>query len=78
MFDTVENTIAVLRAHDYIADVGLATGLFIFAFMLIFEWRRGMTSREYLRLGLAAGILAVGTSALVTWAFESLFLVTLP
>jgi len=57
---------------------GLATGLFIFAFMLIFEWRRGMTRREYLRLGLVAGILAVGTSALVTWAFESLFLVTLP
>ncbi|HSC71596.1 MAG TPA: tripartite tricarboxylate transporter TctB family protein [Candidatus Methylomirabilis sp.] len=57
---------------------GLATGLFIFAFMVIFEWRRGMTRREYVRLGLAAGILAVGTSVLVTWAFESLFLVTLP
>jgi len=56
----------------------LATGLFIFAFMVIFEWRRGMTRREYIRLGLVAGILAVGTSALVTWAFESLFLVTLP
>lgn len=57
---------------------GVATGLFIFAFMVIFEWRRGMTRSQYLRLGLVAGILAVGTSALVTWVFESLFLVTLP
>ena len=29
MFDTVENTITVLENHDYIADVGLATGLFL-------------------------------------------------
>ena len=29
MFDAVEDTIAVLSAHDYIADVGLATGLFL-------------------------------------------------
>jgi putative tricarboxylic transport membrane protein len=57
---------------------GLATGLFIFAFMVIFEWRRGMARRDYVRLGLVAGILAVGTSVLVTWVFESLFLVTLP
>jgi putative tricarboxylic transport membrane protein len=57
---------------------GPATGLFMFAFMVIFEWRRCMTRREYVRLGLVAGILAVGTSALVTWTFESLFLVTLP
>lgn len=57
---------------------GLATGLFIFAFMVIFEWRRGMARRDYVRLGLVAGILAAGTSGLVTWAFQSLFLVTLP
>jgi MoxR-like ATPase len=29
MFDSVENTITVLEQHDYIADVGLATGLFL-------------------------------------------------
>jgi MoxR-like ATPase len=29
MFDSVENTITVLENHDYIADVGLATGLFL-------------------------------------------------
>lgn len=56
----------------------LATGLFVFAFMAIFERRKGMARREHVRLGLAAGILAVATSALVTWAFQSLFLVTLP
>jgi len=56
----------------------LATGLYVFAFMVIFEWRQGMTRRAYARLGLVAGILAVLTSALVTWAFQSLFLVTLP
>jgi MoxR-like ATPase len=29
MFDTVENTIHLLETHDYIADIGLATGLFL-------------------------------------------------
>jgi MoxR-like ATPase len=29
MFDSVENTITVLEQHDYIVDVGLATGLFL-------------------------------------------------
>jgi putative tricarboxylic transport membrane protein len=56
----------------------LATGLFVCAFVVVFESHRGMSRRECVRLGLAAGILGVATSALVTWAFESLFLVTLP
>ena len=56
----------------------LATGLFVFVFVAVFEWRRGLTRREYVRLGLAAGILAVVTSAVVTWAFQAVFLVTLP
>lgn len=29
MFDTVDSTISLLEKHDYIADVGLATGLFL-------------------------------------------------
>src|SRR5687767_9013373 len=29
MFDSVENTLTILERHDYIADVGLATGLFL-------------------------------------------------
>ena len=37
----------------------LATGLFVFAFVVLFEWRRGMVRREVLRLGLGAGLLAV-------------------
>ncbi|HSB71150.1 MAG TPA: tripartite tricarboxylate transporter TctB family protein [Candidatus Methylomirabilis sp.] len=56
----------------------LATGMFVLAFVAIFEWRPGMRRREYFRLGLVAGVLAVVTSALVTWVFQSLFLVTLP
>ncbi|MBI4572480.1 MAG: tripartite tricarboxylate transporter TctB family protein [candidate division NC10 bacterium] len=56
----------------------LATGLFVFAFIVIFERRRGMTRREYVRLGLVAAILGAATSAVVTWAFQSMFLVTLP
>jgi putative tricarboxylic transport membrane protein len=56
----------------------LATGLFVLVFIGVFEWRRKMTRRELVRLGLMAGVLAVTTSALVTWVFESLFLVTLP
>ncbi|MBI2564146.1 MAG: tripartite tricarboxylate transporter TctB family protein [candidate division NC10 bacterium] len=56
----------------------LATGLFVFAFVAVCEWRRGMPRREYVRLARSAGVLAVVTSALVTWVFQSLFLVTLP
>lgn len=57
---------------------GLATGLFIFVFVVAFEWRRGMSFREWKRLGLAAALLAVIIAAAVSYAFERLFLVTLP
>lgn len=57
---------------------GLATGLFIFVFVVAFEWRRGMSFRELKRLGLAAALLAVIIAAVVSYAFERLFLVTLP
>ena len=57
---------------------GLATGLFIFVFVVAFEWRRGMSFREWKRLGLAAGILAIVFAAAVSYTFERLFLVTLP
>ncbi len=29
MFDTVDDILAILQAHDYVADLGLATGLFL-------------------------------------------------
>lgn len=65
----------VLVGH---APYGLSTGLFIFVFVVVFEWRRGMSFREWRRLGLAAALLAVIISAVVSYTFERLFLVTLP
>jgi len=56
----------------------LATGLFIFAFIVVFEWERGCAATKYVRLVVAPAILAVVTTALVSLAFERLFLVTLP
>ena len=56
----------------------LATGLFIFAFVAVFEWRRGMQAKERGRIGVVAAILAVIVTAAVSYTFERLFLVTLP
>ena len=57
---------------------GPATGLFIFVFVVAFEWRRGMSLREWMRVGLAAAILAIVFASAVSYTFERLFLVTLP
>jgi hypothetical protein len=56
----------------------LSTGLFVFAFTAVFEWRRGMSFREGRRVVLAAAVLAIVVAAAVSYAFERLFLVTLP
>jgi putative tricarboxylic transport membrane protein len=56
----------------------LATALFIFIFILVFEWRSGMPSKEGSRIGVGAAILAVIVTAAVSYTFERLFLVTLP
>ena len=56
----------------------LVTGLFIFVFVVVFEWRRGMSFREMGRIGMAAAILAIVFAAAVSYTFERLFLVTLP
>lgn len=56
----------------------LVTGMFVFVFVVIFEWRRDMSRREMGRMGLAAAILAVVFSLAVSYTFEKLFLVTLP
>ncbi len=56
----------------------LATGLFIFAFIVIFEWERGLAAARWVRALVFAAVLAAVTTALVSWAFERLFLVTLP
>lgn len=56
----------------------LATGLFVFAFIVIFEWERGLPAARVARLVAVAAILAAVASALVSYTFERLFLVTLP
>jgi putative tricarboxylic transport membrane protein len=56
----------------------LATGLFIFAFIVLFEWEGGLTPARYASLFGVAAVLAVATTLLVSWSFERLFLVTLP
>jgi len=60
----------VLVGH---APYGLSTGLFIFVFVVIFEWRRGMSFREGRRVVLAASILAIVVAAAVA-SFWSRFL----
>jgi hypothetical protein len=60
------------------APYGLSTGLFVFVFVSAFEWRRGASFREWRRIGLAAAILAIIVATAVSYAFERLFLVTLP
>lgn len=56
----------------------LATGLFIVAFIVIFEWEKGLTPARYGKLLAVAAALSALTTALVSWVFEHLFLVTLP
>ena len=56
----------------------LVTGLFVFVFVVVFEWRRDMSRREMGRMGLAAAILAIVFAVAVSYTFERLFLVTLP
>jgi putative tricarboxylic transport membrane protein len=56
----------------------LATGLFIFGFIVLFEWERGLTPARYAKLVGVAAVLAAVTAGIVSWSFERLFLVTLP
>jgi putative tricarboxylic transport membrane protein len=56
----------------------LATGLFVFAFTAIFEWERGMPATRRLTVLAVAAVLAAASTAIVSYSFERLFLVTLP
>ncbi|OGB93340.1 MAG: hypothetical protein A2Z31_08205 [candidate division NC10 bacterium RBG_16_65_8] len=56
----------------------LATGLFVFAFIVIFEWEWNLPAAKVAKLITVAAILAAAASAIVSWVFERLFLVTLP
>jgi len=57
---------------------GLATGLFVFLFVIIFEKKPGMTGAQWIRCAIAAFLLALTTAVAVSLAFERLFLITLP
>lgn len=56
----------------------LATGLFIFVFILLFEWKRGIPFSQQQRGIITAAVIAILSSAAVTFVFERLFLVSLP
>ncbi len=56
----------------------LATAIFVFLFILIFEWRREQSWRARLRPIVTAALLAGITGLLVVLVFERVFLVRLP
>jgi len=56
----------------------LATGLFVFAFILLFEWSGERDTSGHVRAVVFAGVQAVVVAALVTVVFERIFLVRLP
>lgn len=56
----------------------LATGLFIFIFITLFEWKQELDPRQRWKNLMIAVFIAVISSAAITLVFERLFLVTLP
>ncbi len=56
----------------------LATFVFVFAFIVIFDWRKAVAAQRTVRLFLTAGVQALLVAAAVTLVFERLFLVRLP
>lgn len=56
----------------------LATGLFIFVFIILFEWEQSMTIAQRKRCIISASLIAILSSVAITLVFERLFLVTLP
>jgi putative tricarboxylic transport membrane protein len=56
----------------------LATGLFIFVFIILFEWERGMNVGRQKKCLISAALIAILSSVAITVVFERLFLVALP
>jgi len=56
----------------------LGTGIFVFLFVTIFEWRPGLETSARIKALAIAVIMGVVVSAAVTWIFQEVFLVTLP
>jgi hypothetical protein len=55
-----------------------ATSVFIFLFVLIFEWQAGRSLTGHVRAAATALLLAVTVAAAVTYVFEQVFLVRVP
>ena len=55
-----------------------ATGIFVFAFVALFEWRPGRTPAGHSRALAVAAFEAVLVAVAVTFVFEQIFLVRLP
>lgn len=56
----------------------LATGLFVFAFVALFEWRAGEAGPARRRNLLAAAAIAAASALVIPYFFERVFLVRLP
>jgi hypothetical protein len=56
----------------------LATIIFVFAFILLFDWRDAVTRSQRVRLLISASIQAVITAVVVTGVFQEIFRVRLP
>ncbi len=56
----------------------LATAVFVFLFILLFEWRNGQPWRERIRGIVTATLVAGATGGLVVLVFQRVFLVRLP
>ena len=56
----------------------LATFVFVFVFIVIFDWRKAVAAQRTVRLFVTAGVQALLVAAAVTLVFERLFLVRLP
>jgi len=55
-----------------------ATAIFVFLFIVLFEWRQGQAWRERALRLLTAALIAGGTGLVVTMVFQRVFLVRLP
>ena len=55
-----------------------ATGIFVFLFVVIFEWRGTRSLASLVRAVFMAALLAVIVATAVTFVFEQVFLVRLP
>lgn len=59
-------------------DFALATGIFVFLFITIFEYRPDMSKKRVVRMILVALLQAVLVGVAVVFVFERIFLVRLP